>query len=168
MRCIGSRVPTRVGQPHEGQGGRTAGVLVYIEDAAAADRHSGWSAPVGASLIRWGEVRRDNLAQGRGAKRGAARTVAAGKLHIGLHTLASRAAMTWPANRCRRHRRGRYTSKAQFLGALSLRPLGLSGSFSILFKSQFPNSPVPPFASTRVHPLSLGIKNTEAANTLRR
>ncbi len=49
MPGIGSRVPTRVGQPHEGQGGRTGGVPVYIEDAAAADRHSGWSAPVGAS-----------------------------------------------------------------------------------------------------------------------
>jgi len=78
-----SCISTRVGQAREGPGGRTAVVLVYVEDADAAGRQSGWSAPVDAFFESGGECSRSCTPQlpvpSRVNDAGALRRAAAGK-----------------------------------------------------------------------------------------
>ncbi len=89
FRCEASEAASRRegASPREGQGGRTAVVLVYVEDAAAAGRQSGWSAPVGASPEGWGECFLAHCAIGsrpKCAQRRSAMTGAGGK-HLQRH-----------------------------------------------------------------------------------
>jgi len=130
MPCIESRISTRGGQAREGQGGRTAVVLVYVEDAGAADRQSGWSAPVDALFKGWGEKpARDFCPRSRrvardGRSRGS-REAPAKDRFLELHEMPR----VWSSRRCRRHRRDRWRSKAQLVSGFSPHLRHLCGGY---------------------------------------
>jgi hypothetical protein len=108
FRCEASEAAFRRegASPREGQGGRTAVVLVYVEDADAAGRQSGWSAPVGASqegggvlphpLAHWLKAEERPAPIGHDPGRREASSAASSQR-------ASRPATAWPIARCRRH-----------------------------------------------------------------
>ncbi len=139
MPRIESRISTRVGQAREGQGGRTAVVLVYVEDAGAAGRQSGWSAPVDALFKGWGKKpARDFCSRSRrvardGRSRGSREALARDRF-LELHEMPR----VWPSRRCRRHRRDRWRSKAQLVSGFSPHPRRLCGGLllSFVLKSQ--------------------------------